>query len=239
MIPTLYEPFKKWSKSGSVWIISDTHFSDDDCKLMDINWLDPQEHINLIKKYVHKNDTLIHLGDVGDTNWIKQIKAYKVLIMGNHDSGASNYMHKYIQSDLDGYTEKEIEEKLRCGEIEGCTYSFHKPFVQGFKSNSLFNEVYTGPVFIAEKLLLSHEPIVSSDGLWYNIHGHDHNADNYKPFANKDGFADLWNELNLASNVVNYKPYNLGAGIKNGLLSCVDGIHRKTIDDATNKHKTF
>lgn len=213
MIPTLYEPFKKWSKSGSVWIISDTHFGDDDCKLMDINWLDPQEHINLIKKYVHKNDTLIHLGDVGDTNWIKQIKAYKVLIMGNHDSGASNYTHKYIRSDFDGYAE--------------------------FESNGLFNEVYTGPVFIAEKLLLSHEPIVSSDGLWYNIHGHDHNADNYKPFANKDGFADLWNELNLASNVVNYKPYNLGAGIKNGLLSCVDGIHRKTIDDATNKHKTF
>lgn len=213
MIPTLYEPFKKWSKSGSVWIISDTHFGDDDCKLMDINWLDPQEHINLIKKYVHKNDTLIHLGDVGDTNWIKQIKAYKVLIMGNHDSGASNYMRKYIQSDFDEYAE--------------------------FESNGLFNEVYTGPVFIAEKLLLSHEPIVSQDGLWFNIHGHDHNADNYKPFANKDGFADLWNELNLASNVVNYKPYNLGAGIKNGLLSCVDGIHRKTIDDATNKHKTF
>ena len=34
MIPTLYEKFKPWSEKGSVYIISDTHFDDSDCKLM-------------------------------------------------------------------------------------------------------------------------------------------------------------------------------------------------------------
>lgn len=37
MIPTLYDCFKHWAKSGSVYIISDTHFEDAGCKLMDKN----------------------------------------------------------------------------------------------------------------------------------------------------------------------------------------------------------
>ena len=189
MIPTLYEPFRHWSEEGSVYILSDLHFEDADCKFMSPDWITPQEQIAIINGLVMKNDTFICLGDVGSTDYIKDIKARKkILILGNHDAKGAykNY----------------------------------------------FDEIYTGPLFIAEKILLSHEPVYGLP--WcLNIHGHDHNADNYKPFANKDGFADLWNELNLASNVVNYKPYNLGAGIKNGLLSCIDGIHRKTIDDAT------
>ena len=56
MIDTLYDKFKPWSAKGSVYIISDTHFEDEDCKLMDVNWIEPQEHIDIIKKIVHKND---------------------------------------------------------------------------------------------------------------------------------------------------------------------------------------
>ena len=91
MIKTLYEKFQPWSANGSVYLISDTHFEDDDCLLMDIHWIEPQEHIDRIKKIVHKNDTLIHLGDVGNPVWLKQIKAYKVLIMGNHDETATQF----------------------------------------------------------------------------------------------------------------------------------------------------
>ena len=35
MIETLYPVFRKWSEKGSVYIVSDTHFEDSDCKLMD------------------------------------------------------------------------------------------------------------------------------------------------------------------------------------------------------------
>lgn len=191
MIPTLYDKFKPWSANGSIYIISDTHFEDADCKLMDSNWVSPQEHIDNIKKYVHKNDTLIHLGDVGNPEWLNQIKAYKVLIMGNHDQSATKF----------------------------------KPY---------FDEIYTGPLFIAEKILLSHEPIINGS-TWFNIHGHDHNKLLYTEWRTNQSFAESWNELNLAANVVDYQVYNLGNGIKNGLLSYVDGIHRLTIDKANKK----
>ena len=191
MIDTLYNKFKPWSEKGSIYIISDTHFEDADCKLMDSNWISPQEHIDIIKQTVHKNDTLIHLGDVGNPEWMEQIKAYKVLIMGNHDQSATKF----------------------------------KPY---------FNEIYTGPLFIAEKILLSHEPIINGSA-WFNIHGHDHNKLSYTEWQNDDGFSESWNELNLAANVVDYKVYNLGHGIKNGLLSYVDGVHRLTIDRAGKK----
>lgn len=191
MIPTLYDKFKPWSANGSIYIISDTHFEDADCKLMDSNWVSPQEHIDNIKKYVHKNDTLIHLGDVGNPEWLNQIKAYKVLIMGNHDQSATKF-------------------------------------------KSYFDEIYTGPLFIAEKILLSHEPIINGS-TWFNIHGHDHNKLSYTEWQTNQSFAESWNELNLAANVVDYQVYNLGNGIKNGLLSYVDGIHRLTIDKASKK----
>lgn len=180
MIPSLYDGFKYWSNNGSVYIISDTHFEDGDCKYMDAEWPDPQTHINNIKKYVHKNDTLIHLGDVGNAEWLNQIKAYKVLIMGNHDQSATRF-------------------KL------------------------YFNEIYTGPLFINDKILLSHEPI--HDLRWFNIHGHDHNT----------LYPQGYNYINLASNCTRWGVFNLGKEIKNGLLSEIKNIHRLTIDNATEK----
>lgn len=44
-----------------------------------------------INKAVGKNDTLVMLGDIGDTSFVSKLRGYKVLIMGNHDRGASNY----------------------------------------------------------------------------------------------------------------------------------------------------
>lgn len=91
MIATLYPCFRHWSEKGSVYLISDTHFDDPECKWMDPNWPDPWDHIIKIKKYVGKNDTLIHLGDVGNPAWMQFIKAHKVLIMGNHDQSKTKF----------------------------------------------------------------------------------------------------------------------------------------------------
>ena len=72
---------------------------------------------------------MIILGDIGDISFVKKLKGYKVLVMGNHDSGASNYKKQIIFEN-----NKEI-------------------------SNKLFDEVYEGPVIISEKIIISHEPI--------------------------------------------------------------------------------
>lgn len=85
MIDCLYDCFKHWAANGSVGVLSDPHFCDEDCKKMDRNWIDPDEHVNMINKKWHKNDTLLLLGDLGDPEYVKKIKAKKVLITGNHD----------------------------------------------------------------------------------------------------------------------------------------------------------
>ena len=84
MIVSLYDCFKPWSAKGSVFIISDTHFDDIDRSFMGYN-ISEQEQMNILKKYIHKNDTLIHLGDVGNPEYLRILRCYKILIKGNHD----------------------------------------------------------------------------------------------------------------------------------------------------------
>lgn len=224
MIPTLYDTFKHWASTGSVYIISDLHFDDIDCKIMDKNWITPEDQINIINKYAHKTDTLIVLGDIGDPKYIGKLKAgHKVLIMGNHDETATKFKKIYW---LEKYTDKHTWEK-----VDNVEYfdtfeldffmSNHSSRYYRINSNYLFDEIYEGPLFIAEKILLSHEPI---EGLTWcvNIHGHDH----AKHTTDKT-------HINLAANVCNYTPINLAQAIKNGMLSNIPTIHRITIDNAT------
>lgn len=183
MLPQLYPKFQHWSEGGSVYIYSDTHFDDFDCKIMSADWPTPAEQVDLINDKVKKNDTLILLGDVGDPRYISQIKAhYKILLTGNHDIGASKY-------------------------------------------KDYFDEIYTGPLFIGEKLLLSHEPIELPFGL--NIHGHVHDKPGY--------WSDNIHQFNVCSNCVGYTPQNLGKIVKSGMLKGVNTIHRITIDKASNR----
>ncbi|MBR4776070.1 MAG: metallophosphoesterase [Lachnospiraceae bacterium] len=183
MILTLYEPFRHWSENGSVYILSDLHFNDSDCKLMDPNWIKPEEQLEIINKMVFKNDTFICLGDVGDPKYVSMIKARKkILLLGNHDARG--------------------------------TYK------------NLFNEVYAGPLFISDKILLSHEPVYGLP--WcLNIHGHDHNG--------VEAYCEGCKHINLAANVCKYTPINLGKLINDGILSDIDNIHRQTIDRAVEK----
>jgi calcineurin-like phosphoesterase family protein len=149
---------------------------------MDRHWINPDEHVAMINKKIHKNDTLILLGDLGNPEYIKQIEARKVLIAGNHD--------------------------------KACNY------------RDIISEIFEGPVMIAPKILLSHEPIL---GLIFvvNIHGHDH--------AGKHRYFDEAGakHINVASNVCKWMPINLGEEIKAGLFSNIPDIHRVTIDYAT------
>lgn len=178
MIKTLYEPFRHWSESGSVYIISDTHFGDEDCRIMAPDWVTPDEQVDIINKIVKPGDTFVCLGDVGDPKYISMLNARKkVLILGNHDA-------------------------------KGAYRDF-------------FDEIYSGPLFISDKILLSHEPIY---GLPFclNIHGHDHN--------NVEAYKEGCKHLNLSANRCGYTPVNLGKIIKEGILSDIDNIHRLVID---------
>jgi len=187
MIKTLYPVFQPWSAKGSVYIISDTHFEDSDREFMGYH-LSEAEQMEYLK-ICHKNDTLIHLGDVGNPEYLKPIRAHKVLIMGNHDETATKF----------------------------------EPY---------FDEIYTGPVWIAEKLVLSHEPLllesaITQNAIAFNIHGHDHSGECLKD--------DM--HLNLAQNVFGYEPLSLKTFIEAGGLAKVKSIHREIIDNATKKKK--
>ena len=180
MITTLYPKFREWSDGGSIWILSDLHFDDEDTKLMCPTWVSPEEQIELINARVQPNDTFICLGDVGNPELVKLIRSrYKILIMGNHDQSVTRF-------------------------------------------KDYFDEIYTGPLFISDRILLSHEPI--SLPFCLNIHGHDHN--------NKCEYIDNCKHINLAANVCGYTPVNLGKIIKSGALASVSSIHRITIDNA-------
>lgn len=183
MITSLYDCFKHWSQNGRVMLFSDPHFNDENSIKFSNRWLSAEDMLANINTTCHKNDTLLLLGDVGDPEYLKRIKAKVVLLAGNHDNVGQ-----------------------------------YKEYVA---------ELYTGPLWIAEKILISHEPVI---GLPYvmNIHGHDH--------AGRMRWTDSMGakHLNVASNVLpGWKPIDLGSMIKEGLISHVPSIHRMTIDNAT------
>ena len=250
MLPQLYKCFQHWSANGSIYIYSDPHFEDSDCKIMDAAWPAPAEQIAKINAKVHKGDTLIILGDIGNPEYIKRIKAgYKVLIAGNHDLGLTNYKKTITHEIKEIFAECADEEKYETDvAIERKSfykylyekypyakiniqerYEFHSPFhfFDATIDDNLFNEVYGGPLFISDKILLSHEPIDIPFGL--NIHGHVHDG--------LGGLSKDNSKYNVCSNCINYEPQNLSEIIKSGCLKNRDTIHRLTIDKATKKKK--
>jgi calcineurin-like phosphoesterase family protein len=82
-----------------------------------------------------------------------------------------------------------------------------------------FNEVYTGPLFISDRILLSHEPVNLPFVL--NIHGHDH--------ANWEVRS---NAFNMCAEQICYTPVSFKDIIKAGLLKDIPSIHRITVDNA-------
>ena len=188
----LYPAFKHWfSASGNVWFYSDPHFGDEESWLLrkkfvrDIDNVETFDNLQIatINKTCGKNDTLVILGDVGNIEYIKRLKAKKkILILGNHDQGASYYAN-------------------------------------------VFDEVYAGPVIIAERLILSHEPINFPYAV--NIHGHDHSNCGFK-----DGL-----HVNCCAEYINLTPICLSHIVKSGLLKNTINIHREAIEKAKDRKK--
>ena len=180
-LPGVYKIFNdKWDNLQTAWIISDPHFADEDLRAGMPNRPSDDELVRIINSKVGRKDLLICLGDVGDIEFAKKLRGYKVLICGNHDVGATNY-------------------------------------------EDVFDEIYTGPLMIGEKLILSHEPIQVP---WAtNIHGHDHAG------AKRKGC------INACLDVTGYEPINMNQLLKSGIFKDIESIHRLTIDKATERKK--
>ena len=238
-IPGMYDLFnEKWCKQ-TIWLISDTHFGDVDLRAGIPDRISDEDLVKLINSKVGRKDTLIHLGDVGDIEFIKQIRGYKVLICGNHDLGATNYKRDTFQVSFkqDEYTREQVEATLKAKYPDyKIVISDAITFINGvgtvklwaaFLDNQLFDEVYTGPLMVGEKLLLSHEPV---DIEWvFNIHGHDHAGTGRKNHLN------CCIDASMKQFGIPFEPINMNQVMKYGLTSKVESIHRLTIDTATER----
>ena len=228
-IQGLYKIFDHWHQEGTLWIFSDSHFGDDDLTTGIHNRPSAADIVQHINAKCGRKDTLICLGDVGDVEYVKLLRAkHKILICGNHDAGRTNYERQTWTKifDMTYHTRetaiqemKKLYPNCRYTAVEG--YQFHSPFEywQVTADNMLFDEVYEGPLMIAEKLILSHEPV---DVPWaYNLHGHDHQGHKRK------------NHTNVCVDVIGYQPINMNQWMKSGAMAHVETIHRDTIDKAT------
>lgn len=231
MLPGIYDAFQHWGEQ-TVWIYSDPHFSDEDLEYGIKNRPSDEEQIRRINAKAGRKDTLIILGDVGNIECVRKLRAgRKVLICGNHDLGATRYKREVVKRIFDQDIHPLVQEiyDIMNAEYPGWhirvveDWEFHAPFKRwiAYADNMLFDEVYEGALIVGEKLILSHEPVEIP---WlYNIHGHDHVGKKRK------------NHLNVCSDVIGYEPINLTQKLKSGLMSAITTIHRATIDSATER----
>ena len=234
MISGLYTIFQEnWANNGAIWLYSDPHFGDTEEESGLTHKPTDAEQVQRINSKVGRKDTIIFLGDIGDPSWLKGIRGYKVLITGNHDTGISNYQRNRFQRsfDADEWQKDEVYLKMKQEYPDYCVtvekfYDFRRPYTKWVATmdNQLCDEVYSGPLTIGPKLILSHEPI-EVDGM-FNIHGHVHSL-----------VLSTDRDLNVCSMNTNYIPVNLNQLMKHGLTSKVDSIHRITIDNATARKK--
>lgn len=223
----LYPCFEKWQDYDNIVILSDTHFDDEDVKAYRGN-ISSEEIVKNINKTCGKKSVFICLGDVGNVEWVKKIKGYKVLVMGNHDSGKSNYQRAKTLDMDDYFIAHDFIDQLeaeRKGYKQTDQYLLGEWLYAKEVDNHLFDEVYEGPLVINEKIILSHEPIDIKGML--NIHGHIHDK-NHK--NNNTHF-------NVCAEHVEYTPIRLTDIIESGLLSKIDTLHRETIDKATERKR--
>ncbi len=90
-LPGVYKSFNERWAGQTVWVISDTHFGDKELRAGVPGRPSDEQLVKNINSKVGRKDTLLLLGDVGDVEYVKQLRGYKVLIAGNHDAGMSNY----------------------------------------------------------------------------------------------------------------------------------------------------
>lgn len=224
----LYKPFEHWYHGGTIFLYSDPHFDDPESESINPKWPSSEEIVNKINNGLGKCDTIIFLGDIGNEEWIKKIRGYKVLLLGNHDKGVSNYIKKYIvhganrpDSIVDTLEQAEDEKEYRILDTSNADVKI--------LDNGLFDEVYEGPLFINEKICLSHEPVELHFGI--NIHGHNHCGKKFSSYWTGNHYC---RKINICSDVVDFEKQRLDElidGIK------TPSIHRETIDNAIYSKK--
>lgn len=233
MVTGLYNIFNTLWGMQTIWLYSDPHFGETEEESGLVHKPTDAEQVRRINSKVGRKDTIIFLGDIGDPSWLKGIRGYKVLITGNHDTGISNYQRVRFQRsfDADELQKDEVYLKMKQEYPDHCItvekfYDFRRPYTKWVATmdNQLCDEVYSGPLTIGPKLILSHEPI-EVDGM-FNIHGHVHSLT-----------LSTDRDMNICSMNTNYIPVNLNQLMKHGLTSKVDSIHRITIDNATARKK--
>ena len=236
MIAGLYDIFNSmWDKYQTIYLISDTHFDDKELYIgtKKIERADSDKYIKLINSKVGRKDLLVHLGDCGSLEQIAKIRADKVLIMGNHDTGATKYKRQKWKKvfDKEKYTKIEALSEMKklypnCRYTITENYEFHQPFERWvvIADNGLFDWVFEGPLQISEKLILSHEPLECD---WaFNIHGHIHS------FTHKDDARHMC----ICPDVTgNFEPINFNQLMKSGFMAKIQTIHRDVIDKATKR----
>lgn len=219
MYKGLYDSFKHWFHNGQVYFYSDPHFGDEEMKYIRKNYIGDEEQIKRINSKIGKNDTIVILGDVGDVEWVKKIRGYKVLVQGNHDVGATKYQKLCWYENKEDHTLKIYTKE--------CARLTSEQMRSEWKtcSNYLFDEVYEGCLMISDKIILSHEPVDFKYAL--NIHGHDHSG-----WEKQDSM-----HFNVCAEHINYTPVCLKDIIEGGKIKNIPNVHRETIDEATAKKK--
>lgn len=234
MFKNLYDNFAHWFHDGrgTVYFYSDPHFNDSEMVHLRKNYIGDEEQVKRINSKIGKYDTLVVLGDVGDIEWVRKIRGYKVLVMGNHDAGATNYKrrinrHLYFSYK---YTKEEALNaakefyppfyKLSIEYVHATTEKYGDDrYWQVTADNCLFDEVYEGALMIAPNIILSHEPVDFPYAVC--VHGHDHS--NWYPGG-----------INMCAEHINYTPVPLKDLVEKGMLKAPD-IHRETIDKAIDR----
>lgn len=226
MYKNLYDQFAHWfhDDRGTVYFYSDPHFNDDEMKYLRKNYIGDVEQVKRINSKIGKYDTIVFLGDIGDIEFIRKIRGYKVLVMGNHDTGATNYKRQVVTETFHVFnTSKEeaikiMKEKYPNWKITSEVLELGR-FTKVTADNCLFDEVYEGALMIAPNIILSHEPVEFPFAK--NIAGHDH--------ANKYNGT-----INVCAEHIDYTPVPLKWLVENGMLKAPD-IHRETIDKAIDR----
>ena len=228
MYKNLYNNFAHWfhDSRGTVYFYSDPHFNDPEMVHLRKNYIGDEEQIKRINSKIGRYDTLVVLGDVGDIEWVRKIRGYKVLVMGNHDAGATNYKRKTHTEYYDArkfgketaFADAKTKYKNWNIQMEydpGLLY----PMWMAHCDNGLFDEVYEGALMIAPNIILSHEPVNFPFAV--NIHGHNHS---------NDGSGGI----NVCAEHIDYTPVPLKYLVEKGMLKAPN-IHREAIDKAVDR----
>lgn len=228
----LYAPFEHWYHGGNVFLYSDPHFGDEDNPVMRPDYPGDDEQVRRINSKVGKNDTIVILGDVGDESFVRRIRGYKVLVMGNHDKGRTKYLKTLRSAQVGGL------ETLPRPVVEATMASFAHPLLttvfakwvvdnhakREYDNDGLFDEVYEGPVTIAQDVVLSHVPI-DVEGM-VNLHGHVHSTEAIDDDAH----------VNLVAERIGYVPVPLDRALR-GKGRDSKSATRRAIDAATKRKR--